>query len=72
MFGNAVKVGDRVSVPGVITAITSEQPTYCNITFLPDEAMEPGATPNGLALSARMVRPRDPFNAGLSEVEKPK
>ncbi len=53
--GTLLNVGDRVFLPGVLKEITGTQPTYCNVTFLPDESMAPEVPPNGMALSARML-----------------
>lgn len=40
---------------GTVTSITSDQPTYCNIMFAPDDGMTPEQDPGCMALSARMV-----------------
>lgn len=55
--GKKLHVGDRVALYGTIKNITSEQPTFCNITFVADKGMEPTQDTEGytLALSARMV-----------------
>lgn len=55
-FGNLLQVGDRVALFGTVTAITSDQETYCNISFQSEERMAPDAEyPYDLSLSARMV-----------------
>lgn len=53
--GKILSAGARVALFGTVLAVTSESPTFCNITFRPDEAMAPGEGPYDLALSARMV-----------------
>lgn len=57
--GQLLQVGDKVNLAGTIQAITSEQPTYCNITLLTDEGMAPETPGYTLALSARMVEKVD-------------
>lgn len=54
--GNLISAGDRIILTGTIREITSDQPTYCNITVITDETMAPEQTDGtALALSARQV-----------------
>lgn len=53
--GTPIAVGDKLIIRGKLKAITSEQPTFCNIVFEADEVMASGGDPYTLSLSARMT-----------------
>jgi hypothetical protein len=52
--GQALKVGDRVTVKGTVTSV-SPGPDYCNITVETDEVMFPGTSRTSISLNARQV-----------------
>lgn len=62
--GQLLKVGDHVTLSGVITKITNEEETYCNATFTPDIGMKPeedGTENTGsYAISCRQVELSEP------------